>query len=214
MVEIIPAVLEADPQTFAERVRTASSFASFLHIDICDGVFVPTQSIAVGHVRANTPTVPFALHLMVADPRINLDAWLATDAQRFILHCTRVANVEEVLKRIRDSGRETVLAVHPDTIEQDCAFIIPRLGQLAAVLFVAVPPGSQGGVTDERALLSAAAFQKAHPETRVVIDGGLRSENVSRYRETGVTQFVVGSAIWSAPDPATAYRELRDAFNT
>lgn len=213
MVEVVPAVLETEPALFAQRMKILSSFAPFVHIDVADGRFVPTKTVDAGHVRANMPTVPFILHLMVADPLENLEAWLETGALRYILHCTNVHHVDEALTRIHEARREVALAVHPETMEDDLRFITSRLEKLATVLFVAVVPGFQGGAADERVLDAATIFQHEHPNMRVALDGGLHEGNISRYRNTGITRFVVGSAILDASNPSIAYQELTRALN-
>jgi len=43
------------------------------------------------------------------------------------------------------------------------------------------------------------------------VDGGIGDENVARVREAGASLFVAGSAVFSDPVPADAYRRLRAA---
>jgi ribulose-phosphate 3-epimerase len=43
---------------------------------------------------------------------------------------------------------------------------------------------------------------------KTAIDGGVKEDNIKEIAQTGVDAICVGSAIFSRPDPAAAYRRL------
>jgi ribulose-phosphate 3-epimerase len=48
-------------------------------------------------------------------------------------------------------------------------------------------------------------------KTRIEIDGGINADNIAEVTSAGAEIIVAGSAIFGAPDPAVALRELREA---
>jgi len=50
--------------------------------------------------------------------------------------------------------------------------------------------------------------------TDIQIDGGITPVTARRAREAGANVFVAGTAIFKAPDPVAAIRELRSAIET
>jgi ribulose-phosphate 3-epimerase len=64
-------------------------------------------------------------------------------------------------------------------------------------------PASIGKVERLRALLGAAPALE--------VDGGVDTSTAGPCRQAGATVFVAGSAVFGAPDPAAAYREIAGA---
>ena len=93
MVDIIPAILAADEASFLKDLHTIGSSAPLIHIDICDGVFVPTVSWADPAILTQALLVDAELHLMVADPKTELQRW------------SRVSRVTRALIHIEAAGQ-------------------------------------------------------------------------------------------------------------
>jgi ribulose-phosphate 3-epimerase len=49
------------------------------------------------------------------------------------------------------------------------------------------------------------------PETALEVDGGIDAETVGACAAAGATVFVAGTAVFGAPDPAAALREIAAA---
>jgi len=48
-------------------------------------------------------------------------------------------------------------------------------------------------------------------KVRIEIDGGINADNIAEVTGAGAEIIVAGSAIFGAPDPAVALREMREA---
>lgn len=205
MAEILPAILTGDYAELERRVRAAEQFASYLHFDITDGQFVASTSITANDLRAVHPALPFEVHLMVERPEDHLQDFLATGAQRLIIHQSSTGAGVELLQAIRDQGREVGLAVSPSTMSVDLSPFLPFVQQ---VTFVAVELGFQGGVLIPGALQRARSFRLDHPEIPLEADGGIKETNLARVLQVGADRYVLASAIWGSPDPAAAYHRI------
>ena len=80
------------------------------------------------------------------------------------------------------------------------------------VLCMSIVPGYSG-----QAFMPEARDRIAELATLVdvpiQVDGGIGGENAARVREAGASLLVAGSAVFSDPVPADAYRRLRSAVS-
>jgi ribulose-phosphate 3-epimerase len=53
--------------------------------------------------------------------------------------------------------------------------------------------------------------QRAGPDVPIEVDGGIDARTAGRCAHAGATTFVAGNAIFNAPDPAAAFREISEA---
>lgn len=208
MAEIIPAILTSHFGVLQQQVRAAEQFAPMLHIDITDGAFVESQSIAIRDLRNVAPSIPFELHCMVKRPEELLDDAIASGAKRVILH--RHSTTEELMKllaHLRSRNCEAAVAVSAESLSDDLA---PLLSVLSQVTYLAVKPGFQGGALIPGVLVKAKAFHEQYPDLPLEIDGGIKASNIHEAMHTNAHRYVVGSGIWESKDPAAAYRQLAE----
>ena len=83
------------------------------------------------------------------------------------------------------------------------------------VLVMSVNPGFGGQEFIPESLDKVRRLRKMIDErglkTRIEIDGGINAENIAEVTGAGAEIIVAGSAIFGAPDPAVALRQLREA---
>ena len=83
------------------------------------------------------------------------------------------------------------------------------------VLLMSVNPGFGGQEFIPTSLEKLRRLRKLIDErglkTRIEIDGGIGADNIAEVASAGAEIIVSGSAIFGAPDPAAALRELREA---
>jgi ribulose-phosphate 3-epimerase len=214
-VLIAPSILSADFAALGSAIAAVErGGADLIHVDVMDGHFVPNITIGPPVVASikRIATVPLDVHLMITDPDRYIDAFAQAGAAMISVHVEAVRHVHRTVHAIRALGVKAGVVLNPGTP-------VVALEEIAAdvdyVLIMSVNPGfggqtfiprSESKVRDVRALLDRAGSRAA-----VEIDGGVDLRNVARVVTAGARMIVAGSAIFHAPDPERATRELKAA---
>src|SRR5262245_57300597 len=114
-VELVPSVLAAQAGVWRQRLRRAERVSRAVHIDLMDGRFVSTRSIAPGTARRYVPTKKVDVHLMVGKPLDWLPVLLHWPTRRVIVHCELGADLRFFLAAARANRWAIDLALNPDT---------------------------------------------------------------------------------------------------
>ncbi len=205
-VRIIPAILTDDPQTLEKLVGQAESFTDFAQFDVMDGDFVPSRSVSCAQIAALKITIKWEAHLMVRRPADCLADFKKAGARKIVFHFEADPAPEKVISKIKSLGMKAGLAVNPETPVDAFA---PLVTDVDSVLFLSVNPGFYGAKFIPEVLEKIVAFRKLYPEMETGIDGGVKESNIGEIARTGVDVIYVGSAIFLQPDPAAAYRRLK-----
>ncbi len=186
--------------------------ADLLHFDVMDGHFVPNLSFGIPVLAAlhKHTRLPLDVHLMVEEPDRLLDQYLSAGAARVAVHWEAVVHLDRVLSRIREGGARAGVAINPATPVELLVDVLPRLDY---VLLMSVNPGFGGQSFLPVALDKARRLRDLIARLGVAIeiemDGGIDRDNIRQVVTAGVDVCVVGSAIFSAPDPVATMSELR-----
>jgi ribulose-phosphate 3-epimerase len=206
-IEIVPAILTHDPE---ELVRFVHIFeragVKRVHLDICDGVFVPVHTI-MGHEeirRLHTP-IEFDVHLMVADPDGVCEPWRGTRARRLIVHMETVKDFAALAGHAHDCGKELGAAINPET---PLATLDAVNGIADFVQFMTVHPGAQGRVFLPEVPERIRLYHANHPHMTVMVDGGITPDTAPVCAAAGASVLVAGSFVVRSHDPAAALNAL------
>jgi ribulose-phosphate 3-epimerase len=199
-----------------------------IQIDIVDGVFVPDRSwpyidasdgvtdfekdieSSIASLGDTLPTeVSYELDLMIAEPLQTLPLWLAQHPKGVVLHIESFAadaDIMRAIEMVRSASVRVVLAAQNDTPLARVLAFVPYIDGIQCMGIAQI--GKQGNPFDMRVLDRIRTIREKHPELSISVDGSVNKETIVLLKTAGVNRFVVGSAIFDAPDPAHAYAEL------
>jgi ribulose-phosphate 3-epimerase len=212
MVEIIPSVLSADFARLGEQIRQVEAGGvSMLHLDVMDGHFVPNISFGppvVASIDAVTD-LHLDVHLMIEDPDRYIRAFARAGADSISVHQETCRHLNRTLGAIRDEGRLAGVVINPATPVSALAEVLETVD---FVLAMSVNPGFGGQKFIPGSLRKVAEIDRIRASRglgfRIEIDGGITAGNVGDAVRAGCDWVVAGSAVFGAPDPGQAVREL------
>lgn len=211
MPKIIPAILAKNAKEFKRKLLIIDGHAEEAQIDIMDGEFVPEIS-SEDPETAKLYRLLYSLHLMVADPEKYIEKWKAVPGVRqIIIHAEIKKPLELLIQKIKNSGWEVGLAINPETSHESIDKLIPLID---IVLVMSVNPGKSGqsfetAATKEHLLSKITLLHEEHPGLEISSDGGVNSETLPLLLRAGVTNFVIGSAIFDQKEPLEALKKLK-----
>ena len=203
---IVPAILTEDPEALGNLVRQAETFADFVQVDIMDGRFVPSRSIACSDLVSVSPKLRWEAHLMVRQPEEQLQCFARAGAEKIVFHFEATSSPLQIIRLIRHLGVKVGLAVNPET---PFTTTLSLADSVDSVLFLTVHPGFYGAKFLPEVLDKVVELRSRKPNLEIGVDGGIKEANVAEVAKLGVDCICVGSAIFVQPDPAEAFHRLQ-----
>ena len=212
-VRIAPSILSADFTRIGEAVKLVEEAgADLIHVDIMDGHFVPNLTLGprlVSCLRRITH-LPLHVHLMVENPRAFVPLFHEAGADTIYIHLEATVHHNKDLTHIRDLGRKAGIALNPGT---PVLLLQEILDDTDAILLMSVNPGWGGQPfipsSLEKIRRLKAWLRRKNKDIPIAVDGGINFDNVQDLVRAGTDVVISGSAIFEAPDPAAALREMK-----
>ncbi|MHB1407513.1 MAG: ribulose-phosphate 3-epimerase [Desulfitobacteriaceae bacterium] len=209
---IAPSILSADFARLGEQVRLIEDAgAQVLHIDVMDGHFVPNLTFGPALVKALRPhsRMRFDVHLMIEEPERYVSEFAAAGADHLTVHWEATHHAHRLIQQIKGLGVTAGLALNPATPVDMLTHVLENLDM---VLLMSVNPGFGGQEFIKAVLPKIEAvrlqLEVQNPSCQIEVDGGIHNGTAPAVIRAGADILVAGAAVFGAPDPAQAYREL------
>ncbi len=217
MYLLAPSLLAADFTRLGEQIReTEQCGAQFLHIDVMDGIFVPSISFGMPLIESIRPATKqfFDVHLMIVEPERYIQEFVDCGADGITFHLEATKDPGMVIDRIHQAGAKAGISIKPGTPVEE---VYPYLADVDLVLVMSVEPGFGGQSflpeSYER-IRKIREYMDEHQLTaHLEVDGGIGKKNVREVMEAGADVFVAGSAIFrkrSIEDNIRMFHEALD----
>ena len=214
-VRIAPSVLSADLGRLREQVEAAEAGgATWLHVDVMDGHFVPNLTFGAPMIRAlrRVSDLPIDVHLMVERPEHYIEEYADLGASVFTFHPEATVHVQRHLARVRELGMLAGLALNPGTPVAHLEDVVADVG---LVLVMSVNPGFGGqrylpAATDKIARVRRLLDERGS-SAALEVDGGITVATIGAAHAAGADVFVAGTAVFGEPDVTAAVKALRAA---
>lgn len=212
MTHVAPSLLSADFTRLGEAVEMVNrSDASYIHIDVMDGMFVPNISIGFPVIAAidRMAHKPLDVHLMVVDPGRYVEAVSKAGAWLMNVHYEACTHLHRVISQIHEAGMKAGVTLNPATPVEVLRDIV---ADVDLVLLMGVNPGFGGqkfipGTIDKVCRLRRL-LEETGSQAEIEIDGGVNLDTAPALIEAGATVLVAGSYVFAAPDPIKAIADL------
>lgn len=195
-----PSILAADFACLGEQIQAADrAGAQYIHIDVMDGMFVPSISYGMPVIRSLRRVTDrvFDVHLMICRPERYIDAFLDCGADIITFHAEATERIAEITERIHAAGKRAGLAIKPGTPVEAAA---PWMHVIDMILVMTVEPGFGGqqyiDACTEKVRQARKMAAKSGRPVDVQVDGGITKKNVGAVLEAGANVIVAGSSIF------------------
>ena len=214
---IAPSILSADFARLGEEVdNVIKAGADVIHFDVMDNHYVPNLTIGpmvCKALRDHGVTAPIDVHLMVSPVDALIEEFIKAGASHITFHPEATNHIDRSLQLIKNGGCKAGLVFNPATPLDCCKYVLDKLD---IILLMSVNPGFGGQAfipgTLDKAREARKLIDDAGIDCRLMIDGGVKVNNIKEVAAAGADMFVAGSAIFKNPRTVEAYKETIDAM--
>lgn len=207
---ISPSILSADFANLErdiKKVETAG--ATWLHIDVMDGHFVPNITIGVPVVKSikKITNLPLDVHLMIENPDKYIKPFAEAGADILTFHYEACPdNIQNVIGMIKSFGIKAGLSIKPKTKPEEILEYLPLLDM---VLIMTVEPGFGGQAFMPECAEKIPIIRKhAKNDLIIQVDGGINSDTARICTQYGANSLVAGNYIYKSDNIKQAIQSL------
>ena len=212
---IAPSLLAADFFDLSSQMKILKEGnIEVLHLDVMDGMFVPSISFGMPVISSLRKSVDFFfdVHMMVENPERYIEDFYNSGADGITIHFEACKHIDRTISQIKSLGLRSGISINPAT---PVSFLENIVSEVDMVLIMSVNPGFGGQKfipysLDKIRELSKMR-EKKNPKLLIQVDGGVGVDNIKALSDGGVDEFVAGSSVFKG-DILKNIKALNDAL--
>jgi len=219
MIHLSPSILAADFANLQKDIEAAQKGgATYIHVDVMDGAFVPNISIGLPVVKSIRPHIKGVMdvHLMIENPERYLEDFAKAGADLITVHIEATHHIHRAVQQIHDLGLKAGVAINPGTPVSVLESIICDVDM---ILVMSVNPGFGGQkfipyTLEKLKQVKVLAEKVGKADLLIQVDGGVTMSNVEEIIAAGANVLVAGSSVFDGKDAETNAAAFTKLFAT
>lgn len=208
-IRLFPSLMAADPLRLADIIKKLEPYCQGFHLDVMDDHLVPNITFGTATLNAIGRIIkkPCWIHLMVMNPK----PWLKrlTLPRNSIISFHPQSNIDPLafIESIHKQGWIASITLNPDMSVDSIKRYVKRIKHITVM---GVEPGFSGQrfiQSTYKKLEELNHMLGAHKIT-IGVDGGVTAANIDNIYSYGVTDFVLGAALFNSSNPVTVLKNL------
>ena len=212
---IAPSLLAADFFDLSSQMKLfKEGNIEVLHLDVMDGMFVPSISFGMPVISSLRKSVDFFfdVHMMVENPERYIEDFYNSGADGITIHFEACKHIDRTISQIKSLGLRSGISINPAT---PVSLLENIVSEVDMVIIMSVNPGFGGQKfipysLDKIRELSKMR-EKKNPKLLIQVDGGVGVDNIKALSDAGVDEFVAGSSVFKG-DILKNIKALNDAL--
>ena len=225
-MEIKPAILETSLENIREKLMHVQGLVPLVQIDMCDGVFVPSQTygyaaeepvmeVLLAELIKSKLNVEYDLMINFKENQLFLDRWLAfihfSKPQRVLFHFSSLNQDQwpTIFNSIDERSTEILMAVSLQDDVVDILKIFAQYNFKGIQIMGIMKIGFSGEELHAKTYILLDELAK-HTDT-LFVDGGVTLENAPTLKKHGATSLATTSALFkseSIVESLSAFRAI------
>lgn len=205
-MKILPAINAKTKKELEEQVKLVSGLVDIVHIDIMDGIFVPSETIQAKEVNELKDAPNIQIHLMALNPLKEFEKFNHKKIKEFIIHAESDKEIDHALREIKKSKIKAGLAFNPETNPEK---YVEEIKKSDIALVMSVHPGFSGQKLIPESLDKINEIRSINKKIKIGVDGGINKNTAAIAKSAGADFVCTTSALYNSKSIEKSLKELK-----